>query len=193
MQPFSKSRVCDKIHSSVVVKPHQNQTFKKLTEMLLYRRAMTLTAHAAMGAVIGEAVGNPLLGFVIAIAVHFLVDIVPHGDTFISNNFRVLKRRRKQALAYVTADAICAILFVLFIVNVRDVALIRPISLAIAGSVLPDLLVGLFDITKSRYLRWISRLHFAFHNIVIKRYGDVPLRYSLVAQAILILVLQARL
>src|SRR3989339_696868 len=112
---------------------------------------MTLTAHAAMGAVIGEAVGNPLLGFIIAIAVHFLVDIIPHGDSFISDNYRVLKRRRKQAVAYVTTDAACAILFVLFIVNVRDVTLIRSISMGIIGSILPDLLVGLYDVTKFRY------------------------------------------
>jgi hypothetical protein len=154
---------------------------------------MTLTAHAAMGAVIGEAVGNPLLGFIIAIAVHFLVDIIPHGDNFISNNFRVLKRRRKLAVAYVSLDAIAAILFVLFIVNVRDVALIRPISMGIVGSILPDLLVGLYDITKSKYLRWIYKLHFVFHDILINRYGDVPLRYSLAAQMILVLILQARL
>lgn len=146
-----------------------------------------------MGAVIGEAVGNPLLGFIIAIAVHFLVDIIPHGDNFISNNFRVLKRRRKLAVAYVSLDAIAAILFVLFIVNVRDVALIRPISMGIVGSILPDLLVGLYDITKSKYLRWIYKLHFVFHDILINRYGDVPLRYSLAAQMILVLILQARL
>jgi len=154
---------------------------------------MTLTAHAAMGAVIGEAIGNPLLGFVVAIIIHFLVDIIPHGDTFISNNYRVLKRRRKQALAYVTVDAICAILFILFIVNVRDVALIRSISLGIFGSVLPDLLVGLFDITKTKYLRWIFKLHFYFHDLIIKKRGDVPLKYALAAQAVLVLLLQARL
>jgi hypothetical protein len=154
---------------------------------------MTLTAHAAMGAVIGEAVGNPLLGFIIAIAVHFLVDIIPHGDNFISNNYRVLKRRRKQAVAYVSLDAIAAILFVLFIVNVRDVALIRPISIGIIGSILPDLLVGLYDITKSKYLRWIYKIHFVFHDFLIKRHGDIPLKFSLVAQAILIAVLQTRL
>jgi hypothetical protein len=154
---------------------------------------MTLTAHAAMGAVIGEAIGNPLLGFIVAIIIHFLVDIIPHGDNFLSNNFRVLKRRRKQAVTYVTVDAICAILFVLFIVNVRDVALIRPISMGIIGSILPDLLVGLFDLTKSKYLRWIFNLHFTFHNLIIKRRGDVPLKYALVVQIILVLLLQARL
>ncbi|MFA6131828.1 MAG: hypothetical protein WC702_02035 [Patescibacteria group bacterium] len=154
---------------------------------------MTLTAHAAMGAVIGEAVGNPLLGFIIAIAVHFLVDIIPHGDNFLSNNYRILKRHRKQAVAYVTIDAACAILFVLFIVNVRDVALIRPISLGIVGSVLPDLLVGLYDLTKIKYLRWIFNLHFAFHNFIIKKRGDVPLRYALIAQAVLVVLLQTRL
>jgi hypothetical protein len=146
-----------------------------------------------MGAVIGEAIGNPLLGFIVAIIIHFLVDIIPHGDNFLSNNFRVLKRRRKQAVTYVTVDAICAILFVLFIVNVRDVALIRPISMGIIGSILPDLLVGLFDLTKSKYLRWIFNLHFTFHNLIIKRRGDVPLKYALVVQIILVLLLQARL
>lgn len=154
---------------------------------------MTLTAHAAMGAVIGETIGNPFLGFTIAIIIHFLVDIIPHGDNFLSNNFRILKRHRKQALAYVTTDAVCAILFILFIVNVRDVALIRPISMGILGSVFPDLLVGLYDLTKSKYLRWVFRLHFAFHDVIIKRHGDIPLKYALVVQIIFVFLLQARL
>ncbi|MFH1253401.1 MAG: hypothetical protein V1664_03670 [Candidatus Uhrbacteria bacterium] len=154
---------------------------------------MTLTAHAAMGAVIGEAIGNPILGFIVAITIHFLVDIIPHGDNFISNNFRVLKRHRKQAVAYVTIDAICAILFILFIVNIRDVTLIKPISAAIIGSLLPDLLVGLYEITKSKYLHWTFKLHFFFHDLIIKKRGDVPLRYALIAQIILVLLLQTRL
>lgn len=161
--------------------------------MLFCNQFMTLTAHAAMGAVIGEMIGNPVLGFTAAIIIHFVIDIIPHGDNFLSDNFRVLKQRRKQAFAYITTDAVCAILFVLFIVNVREVALLRPISMGIAGSVLPDLLVGLYDITKSRYLRWAFNLHFVFHNVLIKKYGDVPLRYSLAAQVALILLLQARL
>lgn len=154
---------------------------------------MTLTTHATLGAVIGHATGNPVLAFIFGFISHFLIDMVPHGDTGIADNYKVKKVRRKQALAYVMVDAVVAILFVLIIANTRDIISVRNFTWGIVGSVLPDLIVGVYEITHTKYLLWFNRLHFFFHDFFVKRKGDVPLYYALMAQVVLIAYLQTKL
>ena len=124
---------------------------------------MTLTTHATMGAVIGHATGNPLAAFVIGFIVHLLV------------------------------DAIVAMTLVMILFNVKDIVSIREFTWGIVGSVLPDMLVGLYDLTKSRFLKWFFDLHFFFHDYFVKKRGDVPLYYALLAQIVLIAYLQTKL
>lgn len=154
---------------------------------------MTLTTHATLGAVIGHAVGNPALAFVFGFISHFLIDMIPHGDTGLADNFRVHKRGRKQAVAYVMVDAIVALFFVLILANTRDLESVRTFSWGIVGSVLPDLLVGLSDIAKTPLLAWFTKMHFFFHDYFVKRKGDVPLYYALLAQIVFIAYLQGKL
>lgn len=154
---------------------------------------MTLTTHATLGAVIGHAVGNPVLAFVLGFVSHFLIDMIPHGDTGISDNFRVHKCRQTHAVAYVAVDAVVAMLFVLLLANTRDIDSMRTFTWGIVGGVLPDLLVGLYEITKTPLLRWFNVLHFFFHDYFVKRRGEVPLYYALLAQVVLIAYLQTKL
>jgi hypothetical protein len=153
---------------------------------------MTLTTHATIGAIIGQATGNPALAFMFGFISHFIADMIPHGDSVTSNNFRVLKCKRKRAVAYVTVDAAIAIFFVLMLSNTKDIESMRTFSWGIVGGVLPDFLVGLYDLTKYPLLRWVNRLHFYFHNFFVKRRGDVPLFYSLLAQILLVAYLQTK-
>jgi hypothetical protein len=154
---------------------------------------MTLTTHATIGAVIGHAVGNPVLAFIFGFISHFIVDMIPHGDTGLSDNFRVHKRKRKRAVAYVVVDAIVALFFVLILANTRDLESIRTFSWGIVGGVLPDLIVGLFEVTKTPALRWFIKLHFYFHDFFVRKKGDVPLYYAIMAQVVLIAYLQTKL
>lgn len=155
--------------------------------------SMTLTTHATIGAVIGQATGNPILGFTLSFISHFLIDIIPHGDLKLSDNFRVYKRKRKQAVAYTTVDAIIAILFILLLFNTKEIISTQNFTWGIVGAVLPDLLVGISELTKSKYLMWINKLHFYFHNLYIKKHGDIPLKYALIAQLIIITFFQTKL
>lgn len=159
----------------------------------IFYSIMTLTTHATLGAVIGHAVGNPLAAFVFGFISHFLIDMIPHGDTGLSDNFRVHKRKRKRAVAYVIVDAVIALFFVLLLANTRDIESVRTFSWGIVGGVLPDLLVGLYEITKTPLLRWFNTLHFYFHDFFVRKKGDVPLYYALMAQIVLIAYLQTKL
>lgn len=154
---------------------------------------MTLTTHATMGAVIGHATGNPIFAFVIGFIVHLLVDMIPHGDCYLSDNYRVHKRKRKQAVGYVLVDAIVAMSLIMILFSVKDIISVRQFTWGIVGSVLPDLLVGLYEVTKTRYLKWFFKLHFFFHDYFVKKKGDVPLYYALLAQIVLIAYLQTKL
>jgi len=154
---------------------------------------MTITTHATIGAVIGQATGNPLLAFVFGILSHFLIDMIPHGDSRLSDNFRVFHRKQKQAVAYTLVDAFIAILFILILANVKDISSIRTFSWGIIGGVLPDFLVGIYELSKTPLLKWFNTLHFTFHDFFLKRKGDVPLYYAILAQAVLIAYLQTKL
>ena len=154
---------------------------------------MTLTTHATLGAVIAGIVGNPALAFIFGFISHFAVDIIPHGDTGMSDNFRVHKCKRKRAVAYVLVDGVIAMFFVLLLDNTRDIDSMRTFTWGIVGGVLPDLLVGLYEITKTPLLRWFNTIHFFFHDLIVRKKGDVPLYYALMAQIVLIAYLQTKI
>ena len=49
------------------------------------------------------------------------------------------------------------------------------------------------EITKTPLLAWFFRVHFFFHDFFVRRKGDVPLYYALLAQVVLIAYLQTKL
>jgi hypothetical protein len=149
---------------------------------------MTLTTHAAIGAAIGTFVGSPMEGFLLGATSHFLVDMIPHGDNQLADLFR-LHKKKKLAVAYVTIDAAIAILFILFMFATRHTTGNEAFAAAIAGSIMPDLLVGLSDATKYKPLKKFSKFHFFFHDFFSRKHGDVQLKYALLCQVAFIVYL----
>ena len=150
---------------------------------------MTLTTHATVGIVIGTATGNPVVGFILGILSHYVLDFIPHGDHFLSDGFRKTKNKVKSAVAYGTLDAIAGILLILYLVNWKDLSNLEAISWSVAGAVLPDLLVGITDLFKFKILAPLNRFHFWIHDYVVTKKGDVPLKFSLLGQIIFIFIL----
>lgn len=157
--------------------------------MCYHPASMTLTTHAAIGAAIGSAVGNPILGFFLGAASHFLVDMIPHGDNQLADLFRLHKKKRKLAIAYVTVDAVVAMYMVMAIFLVRTDGTNVAFAAAVAGSILPDLLVGLSDIFRTKALKQFCRFHFFFHDFFSRKHGDIPLKFALAGQAVFIAML----
>lgn len=149
---------------------------------------MTLTTHAAIGAALGSLIGNPLIGFFLGLTSHFLVDMIPHGDNNLADGFRVHKKK-KLGVAYVTVDAVIAILFLMSIVSGRPHSTTNfAFSAAVMGSILPDLLVGLKELLPhNRALKSFFKVHFFFHDCISRKYGDVKLSYAIAGQAAFIL------
>ncbi|PIQ67258.1 hypothetical protein COY25_04700 [Candidatus Uhrbacteria bacterium CG_4_10_14_0_2_um_filter_41_7] len=147
---------------------------------------MTLSTHTAIGAIIGFSFGNPIVGFILGFISHFLVDMIPHGDSEIADQYKVQKVNVKKILAYMMIDAVTAIILIVTLFETRSADNTAVLGASIAGSVLPDLLVGIYEVTKSKYLLWFNRLHFFFHDYFIIKYHDIKLPYSLLGQFIFI-------
>lgn len=148
---------------------------------------MTLTTHATLGALVGAAIGSPLAAFLIGLLSHFLIDMIPHGDRELYTAHRT-KRGQHRAYAFVTLDAICAIVVTAIIMASPVHAFGLSVALGILGSLTPDLLNGIYEAWRPRWLVRFNRFHFLFHNAISNRTGDVPLRYALLGQAVFVLI-----
>lgn len=155
---------------------------------------MFITTHALIGALIAEQMpSHPYLAFVAGMASHFIADVIPHGDTDLYKGYiSGSKSKVKRAIAFVMLDGIVALFFVLFLFNTKFVEHRLAISFGIAGAVLPDLLVGLYEATQLQGLRWFHRLHFFFHNLVTARKGDLAFRYGVAMQMVLLAIVFSR-
>lgn len=150
---------------------------------------MTLTTHVAIGAGIGVLVGEPTLGFILGAISHFMVDMIPHGDTLLADRYYI-NNEKLAPVAYTTFDAAFSIVLLMFLVAIKPDSVANiPFSAAVIGSILPDLLLGVRDIFKhNKALQAYHRFHFFFHDYFSRQYGDVSLKSAIAAQTIFVFV-----
>ncbi len=149
---------------------------------------MMLTTHVMVGATLALTLApdRPWLAFVLGFVSHLLIDVIPHGDAEMYTKYQKGQQIR-LALAYNAIDAVVAIVLIGILLNLPLGEMSRGIAtLGIFGGVLPDLLAGLREVAKSRWLEAFHRIHFFFHDGVTKRWGDVPLWLGIGAQVIVI-------
>jgi hypothetical protein len=152
---------------------------------------MFLAVHAAVGALAGNAVKTPETAFLLGFVSHFFLDMLPHGDEAMLEGYHS-GRAKRRAILYVTADAVATILLVGFFFWRSDFFHPGFVAMGILGGVLPDLLVGIAEISKPSGRRWMGRqlrrfqgFHVRNHHFLIghlRRGRDIPLRYGLVIQ-----------
>lgn len=160
---------------------------------------MFLAVHAAVGALAGNAVDSPTMAFSLGFISHFFVDMIPHGDLHMYDGYKSGKKVTR-AIMYVAADALVTIVLIALFFTQKD--FFHPVTagFGIVGGLLPDLLVGLVEITKPKQRNWLSRkmawfhgFHMRVHCLLIKKSKrferDIPFRYGLLLQAIVLAVL----
>lgn len=153
---------------------------------LFFSKIMFITTHALVGALIGEQFPNaPAWAFVLAVASHFITDIIPHGDSKLYKGY-VSGSKMRRAIAYVTVDTLVALLGVLAMFNTKFIDHRAAISMGILGGVLPDMLVAICELLRVKQLRWFYKLHFFFHNLIISRKGDIPLGVGMALQIVML-------
>ncbi len=126
---------------------------------------MNLSTHLAVGAALGYASHNPVLGFFAGILSHHLIDQIPHSDGG-SLNVPVddfIKDKRIIAIVAVDIVMIAAVAFLLL--NAKGAY--WPMILGGIGGVLPDLIDNMPFWTprlrKIEPFRFYHRIHEFFH------------------------------
>lgn len=146
---------------------------------------MFVTTHAAIGALIASQFpGHPYIAFFLAVASHFLSDIIPHGDTHLYKGY-VAGFKVKRALAYVLVDSIVAMFLTMYVLNSDIFVDRRTVTIGIIAGVLPDFLVGVYELFKFKWLKWFHRVHFFFHNMVTE-HRDLSFRSGFVMQVVVL-------
>lgn len=158
---------------------------------------MFITIHAATGALIGTELSNPLIAFGIGFILHFLMDIIPHGDRELGKKFFGLLNKRlseeeklRSLAAYGLIDYIILVFFILYAFKNFSFAKDDGVIWAMVGSIIPDLLVALYMLTKTKWLKWFFDFHYWVHHLIINKLkNDIPLKVGIAMQVIIFTIL----
>lgn len=120
---------------------------------------MILTTHILSGAVLGANVKNPYAVAGLAIALHFALDLLPHGDYL--NKKSSLKEFWKVALDLAIGLFIVAAIF--YSHGSASTADLRNIIIGIFFSLLPDGTTFLYWRMGMKFLKPIKRFHEKLH------------------------------
>jgi len=127
---------------------------------------MFLTVHAATGIVIGQNISNPLLAFLIGFIIHYIFDIIPHGDTKVPKKYKNPIHIATAGLA----DLIILTAFIIFLFIIKIELLTPSILLAMLGSMLPDFLQAFYYIYRKTIFIKTQRIHEFLHDLISKKY-----------------------
>ena len=153
---------------------------------------MFVTTHAAIGALVGAVIPSPTAAFSLGFLSHFLVDRIPHGDEHMLDGYKSGEKVRR-AIAYVTIDAVIAMYVTLLILSNAPSHLHAAMKWGLIGSILPDLLVGVYEITKiGPFFRRFTAYHHKNHHHWIGKYRagkDIPFKWGVAYQVVAAIIL----
>ena len=141
-----------------------------------------------MGALIGQNVPTPALAFSLGAASHFILDLIPHGDSQLYHGYKHGVSVRKS-IAYVTVDAIGSIILFIYLLEVAPYASRSTMIAGVIGGTIPDLLVAIGEGWKARPLQWFQDLHIRIHDAIVSRVGNIPLKWGILMQTVILWVM----
>lgn len=124
--------------------------------------------------------------------------MIPHGDEAMLEGYES-GLAKKRAILYVTIDAVATLILIGVFFWKKEFFHPANAAMGIAGGILPDLLVGIFEISRPTSRRWLGRqlarfqrFHVRNHHFLIGRLPqerDIPLRYGLMIQLLALIAL----
>jgi len=124
---------------------------------------MFLTVHSLAALTSVKYIPNPLLLFIVNFLLHYILDIIPHGDgSGINKGF---KNKNINLFLMAGLDFLFVII-ISFIIYKNFQFNIYYIIFALSGAILPDILWGLYRITNFRFLRWADDINMACHKLI---------------------------
>lgn len=124
-----------------------------------------MIVHATVGAIIGDNLEPPIVGFFGGLMSHFFLDVIPHGDERIGRAFENPGKMRWLAfLAVLDGLAAFSLVTILWLGGFLNNA-IGAFGGAL-GAVLPDVLVGFTEVFKKRLWPGFVRFHDWNHQLI---------------------------
>ncbi len=151
---------------------------------------MFLTVHSAIGvtAVAATGITNPAAAFALGWALHYVGDAIPHGDESIGEWVVNSDRAVRRAIPFFAGDF--AVMTAAFLGYSYVAGLQWHMVAAVAGSILPDVMMGVEMVFKRKVFGPFSKLHEWAHHLTGVR---LPLKVGMPFQLLLIALLWARL
>lgn len=149
---------------------------------------MFIATHVAMGTIIGQNVPSAGLAFGLSVASHFMLDLVPHGDSKLYRNYKA-GISTARSLIYVAIDSSFSIGLFVYLLENAAYASRSMIILSVIGAILPDLLVALAEAFPGRAGAWIQRTHMRIHDSVASRLGEIRFRTGVALQLVVLTAL----
>lgn len=125
---------------------------------------MYLTVHGAAALAVAQAVPNPFLAFVLALATHFILDFIPHGDEHLIQKHFSRGQTLRRLMGTAMVDGILLVGFVAIYVWTTPLLNLPVVFFSLAGAMLPDLLQGLYFVSLAPWLKPINTWHNQLHN-----------------------------
>jgi len=144
---------------------------------------MFLTVHSAIGIAIGQNISNPLFAFISGFILHYIFDIIPHGDTNVSPKY-------KNPIHIATAgiiDLIILAIYFIFLLFSQVHLLTISIIAAVIGSIIPDILQAFYyAISRKLFYRW-QKFHTLIHDAISQKY-ELNFFLGLIFQIIILII-----
>ncbi len=126
---------------------------------------MVLSTHiVAGGAVAVIFPSHPITAFFVGFSLHYVMDTIPHWDYEVDSIFKKkIDRPLITDMVHICADVLIGLLIVIIIWIPNNIEQLKVLALAIAGSLLPDLLQLLYKRFPLRPMKFIQKIHDFFH------------------------------
>jgi len=153
---------------------------------------MILIPHLIAGALVGAKIQNPAGIFLIAVTLHFLLDIIPHWDywDYLKGAISEMPPKKfRQFMGEAMVDLVLGI-FIIWLIFKNSPLPHQNIAWGAFCGILPDGLVLLNQITKEKnnYLSKFQNFHDRLHWLFIKN-KKIPLWLGILTETITMIVL----
>lgn len=125
-----------------------------------------MSAHTSVGLWLTTKITNPLLAFVIGFAMHFFLDMIPHGDSNFDNHKSDKKEQRKFEMKVGVIDFIFSVIIVYSFITSSINYNMYVLLAALIGSWLPDWIWIAADFFHIKFMDWYIKLHAKVHNVI---------------------------
>jgi hypothetical protein len=145
---------------------------------------MFLTVHSAVGLAASKYFHQPILAFIAGFIMHYVFDIIPHGDTRAPKKYHNVIYMTLAGL--IDLSLVSATLIFIMLSQNRFLTWVE--LAAITGSVLPDALLFLqFIFSKNKYLKKLKNFHHFIHSTISKKF-ELPFIPGIILQIILFII-----